>query len=79
VSKKLGKLMDLIGRKKLLIAANVLSLVGWTVIVCASSVIVVCVGRFLGGVAVAAITVTGKFTRASRQFYQHFMHQSFFK
>jgi predicted MFS family arabinose efflux permease len=52
--------MDLIGRKKLLIAANALSLVGWTVIVFASSFIVVCVGRFLGGVAVAAITVTGK-------------------
>jgi MFS family permease len=56
----LGKLMDLIGRKKLLIAANFLSLVGWTVIVCAPSVIVICVGRFLGGVAVAAITLTGK-------------------
>ena len=52
--------MDLVGRKKLLIVANVLSLVGWTVIVCASSVTIVCVGRFLGGVAVAAITVTGK-------------------
>jgi hypothetical protein len=43
-----------------LIAANVLSLVGWVVIVCASSVIVVCVGRFLGGVAAAAITLAGK-------------------
>jgi predicted MFS family arabinose efflux permease len=52
--------MDLIGRKKLLISANFLSLVGWIVIVCAPSVIVICVGRFLGGVAVAAITVTGK-------------------
>jgi MFS family permease len=52
--------MDLIGRKKLLIAANFLSLVGWIVIVCSTSVIVVCVGRFLGGVAVAAIIVTGK-------------------
>ena len=51
--------MDLIGRKKTLIAANFLSLVGWIIIFFSSSVIVVCIGRFLGGVAMAAITVTG--------------------
>ncbi len=52
--------MDLIGRKKSLIAANALSLVGWVVIAWAPSVAVICVGRFLGGVAAASITLSCK-------------------
>jgi len=55
-----GKLMDLIGRKKSLVAANALSLVGWVVIAWAPSVAVICVGRFLGGVAAASITLSCK-------------------
>lgn len=60
MSKKFpGKLMDLIGRKTTLIACNALSLVGWIVIAWAPSVTVICVGRFLGGVAASSMTLSG--------------------
>jgi MFS family permease len=57
---KIGKVMDLVGRKKSLIAYNFLSLVGWIVIATAPSVIIICLGRFLNGMAAAAIALTGK-------------------
>jgi predicted MFS family arabinose efflux permease len=40
--------MDLIGRKRLLLVANVVSLIGWTVIAAAGSIVVICVGRSVG-------------------------------
>ena len=56
----LGKLMDLIGRKKSLILSNVVSIVGWTIIAAASSVSVICVGRFISGLAAASIALAGE-------------------
>ena len=52
--------MDIIGRKTTLIACNALSLVGWIVIAWAPSVTVICVGRFLGGMAASSISLSGK-------------------
>ena len=43
-----------------MIVSNFLSLVGWTVIAAASSVTVICVGRFINGLAAAAIALAGK-------------------
>jgi predicted MFS family arabinose efflux permease len=53
--------MDLVGRKKTMIGSNLLSLVGWVVIAAAPSVTIICVGRFLNGLAAAAIALSGKY------------------
>jgi hypothetical protein len=42
------------------ILSNVVSLVGWTVVAAAPSVNVICVGRFVNGLAAAAIALAGK-------------------
>jgi hypothetical protein len=52
--------MDFIGRKKSLIGANFFSLIGWIVIASAPSITVICVGRFLNGMAAATIALAGK-------------------
>ena len=55
-----GKLIDLIGRKNSLLACNVILLTGWIIIAWAPSVTVICVGRFLGGLAASAIAISCK-------------------
>ena len=57
---KSGKLMDFFGRKTLLIASHLVNIAGWIVIAAASSVAVVCFGRFLAGLAAAAAAITGQ-------------------
>ena len=52
--------MDLIGRKKSLILSYVISIIGWTIIAAATSVTVICIGRFISGLAAAAIAMTGE-------------------
>ena len=59
--------MDLFGRKKSMIASNFLSLVGWIVISAAPSVTVICIGRFINGLAAAAIALSGKKRRSERK------------
>ena len=56
----LGKLMDVVGRKRGLIVSQVLSLIGWIVVCASFDVATVCVGRFVCGMAAAATALICK-------------------
>jgi len=55
----LGKMMDIIGRKKGLILSQVISLTGWIIVCAAFDVWIICIGRFICGIAAASTALIG--------------------
>ena len=54
--------MDGIGRKKGLILAQVISLTGWIIVCAAFDVPMICIGRFICGIAAASTALIGEQT-----------------
>ena len=52
--------MDIIGRKKGLILSQVISLAGWIIVCAAFDVSMICIGRFICGIAAASTALIGK-------------------
>ena len=61
--------MDLIGRKKCLILSNVVSMIGWIIIAAANSVTTICIGRFINGLAAAAVALAGDLEFTNQQIF----------